>query len=66
MGKKDKKPAKSDRHLPHHMVRIPEDLYEAIADIATENDRPVSWEVRRALLSHVEAYREQEASNGQR
>lgn len=57
---RDKKPPKDagrdqDRHGPHHMIRVPEDLYEQLREAAEFNDRPITWEARAALREHIAA-----------
>lgn len=47
-----------DRHSKdYRAVRFPLDLYEAIEAIALANDRPTSWEFRRAIEQYIEQYR---------
>jgi predicted DNA-binding protein len=56
-----KKTNEKDRHLPHRLVRIPEELYQRLQELAERTDRPVSREVRRALEAHLKAHEESEA-----
>jgi hypothetical protein len=44
-----------DRHLSHRMLRVPEDLYLQFKKLAERNDRPMSWELRRALVELLTA-----------
>jgi hypothetical protein len=44
---------KGDRHLSNTMVRLPEDLYVLLRDLAQENARPLTWEVRLAVTEHL-------------
>jgi predicted DNA-binding protein len=44
-----------DRHKPRKMVPVPLDLYEAIAELAKKNSRPVSWEIRLAIEDRLKA-----------
>lgn len=45
-------PAKQpvDRHRSRRMIRLPDDLHDAISGLAETNGRPITMEVRRALL----------------
>lgn len=54
MAKKKPEP-KPDRHKGGHMVRIPDDVYEPTRELADENDRPLTREIRQALIAWLKA-----------
>jgi hypothetical protein len=60
-----KKDRSEDRHLPGKLVRIPDDLYGQIQQIAELNDRPTTREVKRAIQAYVEAERKRLGLEGQ-
>ena len=45
---------KKDRHGPSKMVRVPADLYQQIEEIATKYERPVSWQIIKAIKEMIE------------
>lgn len=45
----------ADRHKPRHGVYLTPDLWEALAKMARDVDRPVSWMVRRILTEAVKS-----------
>jgi hypothetical protein len=51
MSKKKPDDTAGDQHRSNRLVRLPESLHEAIAGLAKEAGRPVTWEVRMALLA---------------
>ena len=59
MGRKkagaDRDPG-ADRHKPRKMVPLPEDWYAAIAELARDNSRPVTWEIRLAIADRLRAH----------
>ena len=42
-----------DRHRPRKGVFLDPELWQALAEMAKEADRPVSWEIRRILLEAI-------------
>jgi hypothetical protein len=48
-----KKTTEPDRHRPHKMVRLDLDVHEAVAEVAAENDRAISREIRRLLIEQL-------------
>jgi hypothetical protein len=54
LGMAKKKP-KGDAHRSPHLVRIPVDVFEAIRRLAEKNDRPITREIRQALIAWLEA-----------
>jgi hypothetical protein len=40
-------------HLPHKLVRVPDELYQRLKELAERNDCPLSREVKRALEAHL-------------
>ena len=60
MAKKKQGPAgphgaKRDQHRSKNMVRIPDDVFEAVRRLAEQNDRPITREIRQALIAWLEA-----------
>jgi hypothetical protein len=54
---KPKKPganAREDRHLSHHLVRLPADVHQQLKKLADRNNRPMSWELRHLVIRHLE------------
>src|SRR5207247_1463495 len=51
--KKRGRPRKDSRK-PTKLLRVPLDVYNRLVTVAAANDRPVTWEGRRALLAFVE------------
>jgi len=47
----------ADRHKPRRTLSLPPDLYSKLAALAAQNQRPLLWEARIALLRHLEAAR---------
>jgi hypothetical protein len=45
-----------DRHLPFRQVRLPEELYQRLQALADKAERPVSWQLRKAVLEHLEKH----------
>jgi hypothetical protein len=43
--------ASKDQHKSNRLVRLPPALHDAIAALAREAGRPVTWEVRMALAA---------------
>ncbi len=54
MAKKKADP-KTDRHKSGTMVRVPDDVFGPIRELAEENDRPITREIRQALIAWLEA-----------
>jgi hypothetical protein len=44
----------TDRHRSKAMARIPEDVYDLMKELAARNSRPFSWELRLALIEHLQ------------
>ena len=43
------------KQLDHHLVaRIPIDIWDSLTALAKLDDRPISWEVRQAILAYLE------------
>lgn len=53
--KKPSSEPSKDQHRSPHMVRLAADVYEAMKSLAAENDRPMTREIRQALIAHLEA-----------
>jgi len=47
----------ADRHKPRRTLSLPPDLYAQLAELAAENQRPLLWEARIAILKHLERAR---------
>jgi hypothetical protein len=45
----------ADRHKSKRLMRLPNDLAEALERLAERNDRPVTWELRRAVVAYLRA-----------
>jgi hypothetical protein len=45
----------ADRHLSGKMVRIEDDVHAALQRLAADNDRPLTRELRRAVIAWLEA-----------
>jgi 5-methylcytosine-specific restriction endonuclease McrA len=43
------------RDKTRNMVRLPDDLHQAMKDLARSNGRPLTWEVRQALAAWLRA-----------
>jgi hypothetical protein len=58
MARKKKKeedmPSSTSRHKPRKMVPIQERLHALLKELAERNDRPMSREIRTAIISHLE------------
>lgn len=50
MSKSKKGGRADDRHQPHKMVRVPLDVYEAVAELAREDDRSATATIKRLLI----------------
>jgi hypothetical protein len=48
---------RADRHLPRKMVPVPLAWYEALAELAKANSRPVTWELRLAIADRLKAHK---------
>jgi hypothetical protein len=46
-------PKKAERS-PRKMVPLTPDVFEALRRLAEQNERPVSWELRRILVAELE------------
>jgi hypothetical protein len=44
----------ADKNRSRIIARIPDGLRQELLDLAEAHDRPLSYEIRRGLLSHVE------------
>jgi hypothetical protein len=53
--KKGAEPSK-DRHVAKNMIRVSDLIYQQLKLLASENQRPVSWEIRLALIRHLEQH----------
>jgi plasmid stability protein len=53
MAKKRGKP--KDQHRHRNMIRLPDDLYQALKALAVRNGRPLAWEARMAVVAHLKA-----------
>jgi hypothetical protein len=49
-----KKAGKADQHRSKNMVRLTDDVYQAMKSLAEESDRPLTREIRQALLAWLE------------
>ena len=45
---------KGDQHRSNHLVRIAPDVFRAMKALAEENDRPLTREIRQALIAWLE------------
>jgi hypothetical protein len=52
---KNKNDKPKDQHRARNMVRLPDDLHQAMKDLARSNGRPLTWEVRQALAAWLRA-----------
>ncbi len=50
-----RKKGNKDRHGPGKMVRLPLNIHTQLAILAERNDRPLAWQIRRALIEHLQA-----------
>lgn len=48
----------SDEQLVRTTVLVPREVYEYLHKLAAEGERPLSWEIRRALEAHVKSKRD--------
>ena len=48
-------PAKKDQHRSPYMVRLAEDVFRAMKELAEEENRPMTREVRQALIQYLES-----------
>lgn len=55
MAKKKGDEAKGDRHKGGRMVRIPDDVFEQMRQLADEGNRPITREIRQALIEYLTA-----------
>jgi predicted DNA-binding protein len=53
MSKRKPSDRSSDRHLPYKLIRVPDELYRRLKELADKNDRPISRELKRALEAHL-------------
>ena len=44
-----------DRHKPRRMIAFPPKLYEQLAALAAQEDRPIQWEAHRIIRQALEA-----------
>ena len=49
------KKKQKDQHASNRMIRLPVALHDLLQQAAKQNQRPATWEVRVALLSHFRA-----------
>jgi hypothetical protein len=49
-----KKPKAGDRHGPRNLVNVPPEVHAQLRKLAERNCRPISWELRLALIKHLE------------
>ncbi len=55
--RKKKRPTQ-DRHAAgYRMVRLPNELLDQVQALAKENDRPMTWELRRLVAEAIAARR---------
>ncbi len=58
--KRDDQPAEGqqssgkDRHASRTMVRLQQDVHRQLKKLAERNSRPLTWELRLALIHHLE------------
>lgn len=55
MAKKRTTDGKGDQHRSNHLVRLSPDVFEAMKSLADENDRPMTREVRQALVAWLKS-----------
>lgn len=64
----NRKDSYSPRHGTPALVRtsilVPADVDSALRQLADEGQRPLSWEIRRALEDHVERQAKRHLDNG--
>ena len=56
----DKKTGDGDRHKSKRVVRLPDDIHEAISRLAGRNERPIAREVKLALVAWLRQHGEWE------
>jgi hypothetical protein len=52
---KKKQDRPKDQHRARNMVRLPDDLHQAMKGLSQANGRPLTWEVRQALIAWLQA-----------
>jgi predicted transcriptional regulator len=52
---KNSKDKPKDQHRSTNMVRLPDDIHRAMKGLAQANGRPLTWEVRQALMAWLQA-----------
>ena len=55
MGAKKKDGPEPDRHKGGTMTRIPNVVFAPIRELARQKGRPITWEIREALLDWIAA-----------
>jgi hypothetical protein len=57
MAKKTAK--KTEKRRPYKWVRVPEDVYEQLGEIAEANDRSTNREAVRAIRTYIEQHKQE-------